>query len=131
MPQSDFVLFRHHRIENHMHPAKTFRLGSALVLQYNKDLTHELCQPFKEYLETLLTVEEYQHVVVNLSEMGAIDESGLHVLVHVNSRIRGHGKTLYILSPPRHFLEILQKKQLLRFFNLFRNEDDMLSSLSL
>ncbi|OBQ45859.1 STAS domain-containing protein [Halodesulfovibrio spirochaetisodalis] len=114
-----------------MNPAKTFRLGSALVLLYKNDLTHDVCQQFKEYLETLVAVQDYQHVVLDMSEMGDIDESGLHLLVHLNSRIRGHGKILHILSPPRHFLELLHKKQLLRFFNLFRNEDDMLSSLPL
>ncbi|SIO27503.1 STAS domain-containing protein [Halodesulfovibrio marinisediminis] len=114
-----------------MNPAKTFRLGSALVLLCKNDLTHELCQPFKEYFETLVAVQDYQHLVVDLSDLGEIDESGLHLLVYLNSRVRGHGKVLYILSPPRHFLELLQQKELLRFFNLFRNEDDMLSSLPL
>jgi len=92
------------RIENYMNPANTFRLGSALVLLYKNDLTHELCQPVKEHFETLVAVQDYQHVVVDLSEMGAIDESGLHLLVYLNSRVRGHGKILYLLSPPRHFL---------------------------
>ncbi|MEZ0577057.1 STAS domain-containing protein [Halodesulfovibrio aestuarii] len=114
-----------------MNPASTSRLGSALILLYKKDLTHELCQPLKEHFETLIAVQDYQHVVLDLSELGAVDESGLHLLVYLNSRVRGHGKILHILSPPRHFLELLQKKQLLRFFNLFRNEDDMLSSLPL
>lgn len=114
-----------------MNPAKTFRLGSALVLLYENDLTHETCQPVREHFETLVAIQDYQHVVVDLSSLGTIDESGLHLLVYLTSRVRGHGKILYILSPPRHFLELLHEKQLLRFFNLFRNEDDMLSSLPL
>ena len=114
-----------------MTQTKTFRLGSALVIQYPNDLTHAYCQSFKEYLQALLVMQDYEHLVIDLSPIGSLDESGLHLLVHLNSRIRGHGKKLHLMSPPRHFLELLQEKQLLRFFNLFRNEDDMLSSLPL
>ena len=112
-----------------MKPAKTFRLGSALVIKYTENLTHECCDAFKEYLQALIIMQDYEHMVLDISDLGAVDSSGLQLLVMLNSRVRGHGKILHLMSPPRHFLEFLQKKQLLRFFNIFRNEDDMLSSL--
>ena len=114
-----------------MAPAKTFRLGTALVIKYSADLTHTFCQSFREYLRTLVTLQDYEHLVLDIAQLGKIDESGLHLLVLLNSRVRGHGKVLHIMSPPKHFLKLLHKKDLLRFFNIFRNEDDMLSTLPL
>lgn len=114
-----------------MTTAKTFRLGSALVITYPCELTHSFCQSFRDYLRAIVTMQDYEHLVLDISKLKAIDESGLHLLVLLNSRIRGHGKILHLMSPPMHFLKLLQEKDLLRFFNLFRNEDDMLSNLPL
>ena len=112
-----------------MKNTKTVRLGSALILVYSDNLTHEYCEPLKEYLQTLVTMQDYEHMVIDISGLGTIDNCGLHLLVSLTSRVRGHGKMFHLMSPPRHFLELLQDKQLLRFFNIFRKEDDMCSSL--
>ena len=77
------------------------RTEGTLLLKYAGEITLEITGDLKRRLDTELTDQAVQALVVDLSGVPFMDSSGIGFLVSANTRMRSSGRSFYLyqLSP--------------------------------
>ncbi|MFV0423282.1 STAS domain-containing protein [Oleidesulfovibrio sp.] len=100
--------------------------GDILHMGIDGELTQQAVPQIRKRCDKLLEASVFTHLVVDLSEVPFIDSSGIGLLVSVNSRLKGSGKHMVLFRPSDQAIKTLHLVQLLDFFTIVKNEDDLL-----
>ncbi len=97
----------------------------ALMLKYDGEITLEITGDLKRRLDAELDGGDVRAVVVDLSGVPFMDSSGIGFLVSVNTRMRSTGKSFYLYSLSPAVEKTLGLVQLLSFFEIIKDENDL------
>lgn len=98
---------------------------NVTVLRYIGDLRLPDVAEFSKQLESYLLAPKMRQVVLDLSQVGKVDNSGLGVLVSASTKGRGSGRRLVLLAPAPHVAELLRKAEIEGFFPTFDSEEEL------
>ncbi len=100
------------------------RRGSAVVVKYSGEITLEVASVLKTRLEEE-PVRSADVLVVDLSDVQFMDSSGIGFLVSLNTRLRSGGKGFYLFNLSPQVEKTLALVQLLAFFEILSDEDEL------
>ena len=104
--------------------------GSAVILDLNGKLTGGPdADVFRKLFESLIE-QGKKHIVVNLEKVTWINSTGLGILIHNYSSIRGAGGDLVVMGASERIESILYVTKLNLLFKAFESEDDAVKSFS-
>jgi len=103
---------------------------SALYFKYDGEVTLDVTPELKRRLEAELAGNEVAAVVLDLSGVGFMDSSGIGFLVSINTRMRSIGKACYLCRLSPKVRKTLGLVQLLSYFQVVENEEDVAALLS-
>ncbi len=92
------------------------RLSGEVTL----DITHDLKRSINEELGAGV-----EKLIMDLSSVDFMDSSGIGLLVSVNTRMRSGGKSFFLYSPSPQVEKTLSLVQLLSFFEILSDEDEL------
>lgn len=98
----------------------------TLIAQYVGELTLETAGACKKQLEEEIAKRTFESLILDMEKISFIDSSGIGMLVSLNSRIKGYGKSLFLLSPAEQVKKTLELVQLTEFFHILDEDDDAL-----
>jgi len=109
----------------------TISLGKkALFLKYDGEVTLDVTPELKRRLEAELAAHDVEAVILDLSGVGFMDSSGIGFLVSVNTRMRSAGKACYLCRLSPKVRKTLGLVQLLTYFTVVENDEDVAALLS-
>lgn len=104
------------------------RKDETLYIGYDGEITIEDTAELKRTIEGLLG-EPYGSVVMDLSKVGFMDSSGIGFLVALNTRVQNAGKKFYLFRPSQQVKKTLELVQLIRFFEIAEDEEELTTLL--
>lgn len=99
--------------------------GESLMGKYSGEITMEITQSFKREVEKVLEDGKSSLLVLDLSEISFMDSSGIGFLVACNTRLQSSGKTLVLFSPSAQVRKTLELVQLMEFFKVVENQQEL------
>ncbi len=106
------------------------REQSALLLKYEGEMTLEVVPGLKRTVEAELASDEVTAVVMDLSCVEFMDSSGIGFLVSLYTRMRAAGKGFYLLSISSKVRKTLNLVQLLNYFTVVENDEELATLLA-
>ncbi|RRD71567.1 MULTISPECIES: STAS domain-containing protein [unclassified Desulfovibrio] len=98
---------------------------NATVLRLTGDVLLPDVGQFSTSLEGFLLAPHIRQVVLDLSNTGKMDNSGLGVLISASTRARAHGRRLVLLMPAPHIAELLRSTKIEGFFPTFDSDEEL------
>jgi anti-sigma B factor antagonist len=108
-----------------METIKTERREPAVIFRLRAEIAQQVSAPLREEVQQALEDDTFDIFVFDLSEITVMDSSGIGFLVAQNTRIKGSGKTMYLLKPSPQVRKALELVQLINFFAILDDEDDL------
>lgn len=101
--------------------------GNFNIIKFDPQLTIANALAVQAELVNLMEYSGMHEWVLDLSLIEDIDITGLGVLVHAATTARAHGDRVLLYAPGPTTLELLENSELLGFFPLIQDEDDLIS----
>lgn len=110
-----------------MEALKVIRKGNTILFKYSGELTLDVVEEIKSEVTSILEEEitDQKIVIFDLSDVSFVDSSGIGFLIHVKNRISSMDRKCYLLNPSNVVKKTLSLVNLLNFFNVIENEDDI------
>lgn len=110
---------------------ETNRIGDIIVLKVNeKRLDSTIAGLLKGEFTILLQTENVQKLIIDLSEVDAIDSSGLSALLLAYRVLAANQGAIRIASPSRSVLTLIQISQLNRVLPVADTVDEAIKQLN-
>lgn len=103
--------------------------GSALMVCLRGEITLEVTGDIRKRTEAAMGERDYTCVVMDLSQVPFIDSSGIGLLVALNTMTQNAGRRMLLFTPSEQVRKTLELVQLLSFFTLVEDEDELLTIL--
>ncbi len=106
------------------------RTNSTLFFRLRGSITLEHTQALKREADAALSQAGLDTVIVDLSRTDSLDSSGIGFLVTMNTGAKKKGMQLYLLQPGPQIRKTLEMVQLLDYFQIMDNEDELWAVIS-
>jgi len=100
--------------------------GMLCLISLQGELTLEIVEEVKAKFEDIFA-DDWDVLVINLAKINFLDSSGIGLLVATNNRAKHSGKKFYLLAPSEQVIKTLKLVNLLHFFDILDNEDDLIT----
>jgi len=107
------------------------RREPALILRLSGELAQSVPPALREQVAQALDDDAFDIVVFDLSAVFSLDSTGIGFLVAQNTRAKGRCKAMYLLQPSQSVRKALELVQLMDFFSVLDDEDDLEALLPL
>ena len=97
--------------------------GDILILRLSGDILLADAVEFNTQMEKILASDKISQAVIDLGQVGQVDNACLGVLVSLNTIYQNKGRRLVLLRPAPHVLEVLRQAEIEGFFPTFSSED--------
>ncbi|MGE4298436.1 MAG: STAS domain-containing protein [Desulfovibrionaceae bacterium] len=105
------------------------RQNGSIHATLTGEITLDVAGSIKAQLDSLLEQNAYEYLILDLAAVTFIDSSGIGFLVALNTRIKAAGKKMLLFRPSTQVLKTLTLVQLMHFFTIIDNEDDLTTLL--
>jgi len=102
---------------------------TLLFLHFSGAITLDTTTEIKDGIADILAKGDFEHMVINLSDISFMDSSGIGFLVALNTKVKATGKTMHLFRPTTQVLKTLELVQLRTFFHILDDEDDLTAIL--
>lgn len=99
--------------------------GSTLVLGLTGDVTMADVITFNDTLRGHSKTPNITQMVLDLSQTGKMDLSGLGALVSLNTSMQRYGRRLVLMQTPAHIEKLLKKAEIEGFFAVCENVEEL------
>ncbi|WP_457572096.1 STAS domain-containing protein [Desulfovulcanus sp.] len=100
--------------------------GRLFIVTLQGELTLEIVEEVKAKIEEIFA-DDWEILVVNLTDINFLDSSGIGFLVATNNRAKQSGKKFYLLAPSKQVVKTLKLVNLLHFFDILDSEDELIT----
>ena len=107
---------------------KTLADGKVGLVAFAGEIDFSVLVEMRTALDEAMVMST-SSLLVDLSLVTFIASDGLGVLIDVQRKAEGDGRTFDLVHPQPHILGMLRKTQLTRLFKIFDSVDDALASL--
>jgi stage II sporulation protein AA (anti-sigma F factor antagonist) len=108
----------------------TEKHGRTLVVKIGGELDLSTSPKFREVVEEELKRDPYlHHLVLDFSETGFIDSSGLGVILGRFKQVSQKGGKLSAINVPGHLLRVFELSGLMRIMEVFKSLDEALVNI--
>lgn len=104
--------------------------GHTLTLVMTGDVDMTDVVAFNDTLRAHSKTPSISQLVLNLSQAGKMDMSGLGALVSLNTSMHRYGRRLVLMQTPPHIENLLKKAEVEGFFAVCENEEELTGFLS-
>jgi anti-sigma B factor antagonist len=94
-------------------------------IKYSGELTLDVVEELKKEIIDFLDEQKDNIVIFDLSEISFMDSSGIGFLVHLNNQNRSKNRKLYLYKPSDAVKKTLSLVNLINFFEIIENEEDI------
>ncbi len=105
------------------------RYGSLAVARFSGDMTLSDAVRLRQALEDVMLDDNVVDLVLDLEDVGAVDHSGLGALVAASTIGRAWGKQLMIFRPADNLKAFMEKAEILTFFPMLDDENDLFARI--
>lgn len=99
--------------------------GATLSLLLTGDVQIRDVVAFNDAMREYSKLPNVTQLVLNLSQAGKMDLSGLGALVSLNTSMQRYGRRLVLMQPPEHIEALLKKAEIEGFFALCESEEEL------
>ncbi|MBO4369711.1 MAG: STAS domain-containing protein [Desulfovibrio sp.] len=99
--------------------------GQMLILRVTGDVLLPVAIPFQEEICSLVYARRLPEVIIDLSQMGRMDNAALGVLVTVSTLFSKRGMRLFLFNPAKHIENLIKEVGIEKFFPIFATEDEL------
>ncbi|WP_027186099.1 STAS domain-containing protein [Desulfovibrio inopinatus] len=103
--------------------------NGAAIIDYEGEITIEITPEIKQVISEVIENNDVSAVVLDLSRVSFMDSSGIGFLVSCNTRLQNAGKELFLYRPSSQVCKTLELVQLLNFFEVAEDEDELTALL--
>lgn len=109
-----------------MEKLKVEQCGTWACVQFPGDLTVDNTDRVKSVIGGILD-KGLGGLVLDLSQVGFVDSTGVGLLISFSTRLKGEGKGMYLYRPSQQVRKTLTLVQLIRFFHILETEDELIA----
>ncbi|WP_022655720.1 STAS domain-containing protein [uncultured Desulfovibrio sp.] len=80
---------------------------------------------FNRRMEESIAASNVPQAVLDLSQVGRMDNAGLGVLVSISTKLQGRGRRLVLLNPAPHVAQLLKDAEIEGFFPTCESEEEL------
>ena len=95
------------------------------LIKYRGELTLDVVEDLKTEILNFLNEHNEKSIVFDLSEISFMDSSGIGFLVHLNNKNRTQNKKLFLFRPSDAVKKTLSLVNLINFFDIVEEEEDI------
>lgn len=99
--------------------------GTTLSLVLEGDVLIDDVVAFNDIMREHSKTPNITQLVLNLSQAGKMDLSGLGALVSLNTSMQRYGRRLVLMQAPAHIEALLKKAEIEGFFAVCENEEEL------
>ncbi len=103
--------------------------NGAVIVTIGGEITMENTPELKQEVEQAIK-GDYEHLILELSDVSFIDSSGIGFLVSMSTRVGNAGKSFELLKPSPQVTKTLELVQLIKYFRILRSDDELALQLS-
>lgn len=99
--------------------------GATLSLVLTGDVLIDDVVTFNDVMREHSKTPGITQLVLDLSQIGKMDLSGLGALVSLNTSMQRYGRRLVLMQAPPHIEKLLKKAEIEGFFAVCENEEEL------
>ncbi len=99
-----------------------------LRLDINGELTRRFLPEIRRHYKEALQNESCIHVIIDLSQVSHLDNSGIGLLVSLYSKLTGGGRQMFLYGPSEQTIKAIEAVGLLNFFTLLHTKAEVIST---
>ncbi len=104
---------------------KTKKHGETLTVTLYGDVLLPDVASFNKAMREYSKLPDLSQLVLDLSQAGKMDASGLGVLVSLNTSMQRYGRRLVLLAPAEHVSKLLTACEIEGFFATCESEEEL------
>ncbi|MCR4665788.1 MAG: STAS domain-containing protein [Desulfovibrio sp.] len=101
--------------------------GKMLIVRVTGDILLPMAINFQEELCSCVYAKRLPEVIIDLSQMGRMDNAALGVLVTASTLFSKRGMRLFLFNPAQHIEKLIKEIGIEKFFPIFATEDELLN----
>ncbi|BBD08907.1 STAS domain-containing protein [Desulfovibrio ferrophilus] len=101
------------------------RTRNAALADYTGEMTLEVTRELRETIDAVMTDDDVQCLIFDLSGVSFIDSSGIGFLVSLASRVENEAKSFYLYRPDAQVVRTLELVQLKKYFKILGTEEEL------
>ncbi|WP_461208791.1 STAS domain-containing protein [Desulfocurvus sp. DL9XJH121] len=99
--------------------------GGAILIGYSGELTLDTTPGVRSEVQAAQEGADFACMIVDLSEVGFMDSSGIGYLVSLASRVEDGGRSFHLYRPSAQVLRTLDLVQLKKYFKVLNSEAEL------
>ncbi|MCR5813961.1 MAG: STAS domain-containing protein [Desulfovibrio sp.] len=99
--------------------------GAMLILHVTGDILLPVALNFEEEINHQVYAKKLPEVIIDLSEVGRMDNAALGVLVTLSTLYSKQGRRLFLFHPAKHIEALIKEIGIEKFFPIFENYEEL------
>ena len=99
--------------------------GDMLILHVTGDILLPTAISFQEEISKFVFAKKLPEVIIDLSQIGKMDNAALGVLVTLSTLYGKRGRRLFLFSPAKHVEELIKDIGIEKFFPIFETDEEL------
>lgn len=99
--------------------------GGTLLVAWSGEMTLDTTAGLRSGIDAAMGGKDFRCLVMDLSDVGFMDSSGIGLLVSLSSRVESGERSFYLYRPSTQVARTLDLVRLRKYFKILSTEDEL------